>query len=138
MGPKMAELVAGIIDRIKDRPPGPGRPPVPTVEVVETLRFFLRMEVQWRELRTADGRTSGSTLRRRLDEWHSAAIASIVKLAAAERGVVTGELGVSAWQAVLLVWPVRRRRRAWNGLSPRDSVPRTATSRIPCVSSMRG
>ena len=74
MGPKAAELVAGIIDRIEDRPLGPGRPPVPTVEVVETLRFFLREGVQWRELRAADGRASGSTLRRRLDEWHSIAL----------------------------------------------------------------
>ncbi len=46
MGPTAAELVAGIIDRTGDRPPGPGRPPVPTVEVVETLRFFLREGVQ--------------------------------------------------------------------------------------------
>jgi hypothetical protein len=27
-----------------------------TVEVIETLRFFLREGVQWRELRAADGR----------------------------------------------------------------------------------
>lgn len=74
MGPKMAELVSGIIDRIEDRPLGPGRPPVPTVEVVETLRFFLREGVQWRELRATDGRASGSTLRRRLDEWHAMAV----------------------------------------------------------------
>ena len=42
----VAELVAGIIDRIEDRPPGPGRPPVPTAEVIETLRFFVREGVQ--------------------------------------------------------------------------------------------
>ncbi|HEV7372241.1 IS5 family transposase [Arenibaculum sp.] len=74
MGPKVAELVAGIIERIEDRGHGPGRPPVPTVEVVETLHFFVREGVQWRELRAADGCSSGSTLRRRLDEWHSMAV----------------------------------------------------------------
>ena len=74
MGPKVAELVARIIDRIEDRPLGPVRPPVPTVEVIETLRFFVREGVQWRELRAADGRALGSTLRRRLDEWHSRAV----------------------------------------------------------------
>jgi transposase len=44
------------------------------VEVIETLRFFLREGVQWRELRGVDGRASGSTLRRRLDEWHRTAL----------------------------------------------------------------
>ncbi|WP_236025129.1 hypothetical protein [Arenibaculum pallidiluteum] len=74
MGPKAAELVAGIIDRIEDRPPAPGRPPVPTVEVVETQRFFLREGGQWRELRALAGRASGSTLRRRLNGWHATAL----------------------------------------------------------------
>jgi transposase len=67
-------LVASIIDRIEDRRLGPGRPPVPTVEVIGTLRFFVREGVQWRELRATDGRVSGSTLRRRLDEWHATAL----------------------------------------------------------------
>jgi hypothetical protein len=44
MGPKAAALVAGIIDQIEGRPLGPGRPPVPTIKVVETLRFFVREE----------------------------------------------------------------------------------------------
>jgi hypothetical protein len=69
MASRAAELVAGIIDRIEDRPYGTGRPPQPTVEVVETLRFFVREGVQWRQLRAAAGRACGSTLRRRLDEW---------------------------------------------------------------------
>src|SRR3954453_16563674 len=60
-------LVAGIIDRLEDRPWRPGRPPLPTIEVVETLHFFVREGVQWRQLRAAAGRASGSTLRRRLD-----------------------------------------------------------------------
>ena len=68
MATRAAELVAGIIDRIEGRPYGTGRPPLPTIEVVETLRFFVREGVQWRELRAAAGRACGSTLRRRLDE----------------------------------------------------------------------
>src|SRR3954464_1272705 len=42
--------------------------------LVETLRFFLREGVQWRELPGADGRASGSTLRRRLREWRDTAV----------------------------------------------------------------
>src|SRR5947209_18845272 len=68
-----AALVAGIIDRIEGRPYRTGRPPLPTIEVVETLRFFVREGVQWRELRAAAGRACGSTLRRRLDGWGATA-----------------------------------------------------------------
>jgi transposase len=74
MGPKAAALVAGIIDQIEGRPLGPGRPPVPTIKVVETLRFFVREGVQWRELRATAGRACGSTLRRRLGDWGATAL----------------------------------------------------------------
>ena len=74
MGPKAAALVAGIIDQIEGRPLGPGRPPVPTIKVVETLRFFVREGVQWRELRATAGRACGSALRRRLDDWGATAL----------------------------------------------------------------
>ena len=74
MASKAAALVAEIIDRIEDRPLGTGRPPMPTIKVVETLRFFIREGVQWRELRATADRASGSTLRRRLDDWHAAAV----------------------------------------------------------------
>jgi transposase len=74
MASRAAELVAEIIDGIEGRPHGGGRPPVPTVEVVETLRFFVREGVQWRELRATAGRACGSTLRRRLDEWSGTAL----------------------------------------------------------------
>ena len=67
MASRAAALVAGIIDRIEDRPCGTGRPPLPTIEVVETLRFFVREGVQWRQLRAAAGRACGSTQRRRLE-----------------------------------------------------------------------
>ena len=81
MGPKAATWVAGIIDRIEDRPLGTGRPPTPTIKVVETLRFFVREGVQWRELRATTGRASGSTLRRRLDAWSATAVLRRVHVA---------------------------------------------------------
>ena len=74
MGSRAAALVAGIIDRIEDRPLGTGRPPVPTIKVVEALRFFVREGVEWRELRAIVGRASGSTLRRRLDDRSASAL----------------------------------------------------------------
>ena len=73
-----AAWVAGIIDRLEDRPYRTGRPPL---EVVETLRFFVREGVQWRELRAAAGRACGSTLRRRLDEWSATALLRQVHVA---------------------------------------------------------
>ena len=66
---RAVELVARIIDGLEDRRYGTGRPPMPTIKVVETLRFFVREGVQWRELRAEAGRACGSTLRRRLDGW---------------------------------------------------------------------
>jgi transposase len=81
MASRAAALVAGIIDRIEGRPYGTGRPPLPTVEVVEALRFFVREGVQWRELRAAAGRACGSTLRRRLDEWSATALLRRVDVA---------------------------------------------------------
>jgi transposase len=68
------QLVAAIIDSIERRPSTTGRPPLPTIKVVETLRYFLREGVQWRELRATVGRACGSTLRRRLDSWHATAL----------------------------------------------------------------
>src|SRR3954453_11142803 len=81
MASRAAALVAGIIDRIEGRPYRTGRPPLPTIEVVETLRFFVREGVQWRELRAAAGRACGSTLRRRLDEWSATALLRRVHVA---------------------------------------------------------
>jgi len=74
MASRAVALVAGIIDQIEGRPLGPGRPPAPTIKVVETLRFFVREGVQWRELRATAGRACGSTLRRRLDDWGATAL----------------------------------------------------------------
>src|SRR3954453_12763902 len=75
------ELVAGISDRIAARPYRTGRPPLPTVEVVGTLRSFVREGVQWRELRATAGRACGSTPRRRLDGWSATAVLRRVHVA---------------------------------------------------------
>ena len=74
MASRATELVAGIIDSIADQPLTAGRPPLPTIRVVETLRFFVREGVQWRELRASAGRACGSTLRRRSDGWSATAL----------------------------------------------------------------
>ena len=74
MGPKAVELVASVIDQLEERLVSTGRPPRPTIKVVETLRFFVREGVQWRELRASARRACGSTLRRRLDGWSTTAL----------------------------------------------------------------
>src|SRR5215213_11936249 len=108
MAARAAALVAGIIDRIEERAPGTGRPLLPTVEVVETLRFFLREGVQWRELRAAAGRACGSTLRRRLDEWSATALLRRVH-AALIRMVRSGP-EVASWDVVVDSCSVRAER----------------------------
>jgi len=94
-----AALVAGIIDRIEGRPYRTGRPPMPTIEVVETLRFFVREGVQWRELRAAAGRASGSTLRRRLDGWGATALLRRVHVALVR--MVRAGPEVAVWDVVV-------------------------------------
>ncbi|WP_109096883.1 IS5 family transposase [Azospirillum sp. TSH64] len=119
MGPTIADLVARIIDRIEDRPIGAGRPPMPPVEIIETLRFFLREGVQWRELRAADGRASGSTLRRRLDEWHTTALLRRVH-AVLIRMARSGP-DVAAWNVVVGSCSVRAKHGGdLTGPSPTD------------------
>jgi transposase len=108
MASRVAELVAGIIDRIEDRPYGTGRPPLPTIEVVETLRFFVREGVQWRELRAAAGRACGSTLRRRLDDWSGTALLRQVHVALI-RMVRSGPEAAS-WDVVVDSCSVRAER----------------------------
>src|SRR4051794_5901589 len=109
MATRAAELVAGIIDRIEGRPYRTGRPPLPTVEVVETLRFFVRGGVQWRELRAAAGRACGSTLRRRLDEWSATALLRRVPVALV-RMVRAGPGAAASWDVVVDSCPVRAKR----------------------------
>jgi transposase len=74
MGPTACGLVAGLIDSIEGWCSDQGRPRCPTERVVETLRFFLREGVQWRELRATGDRVCGATLRRRITEWSAAAL----------------------------------------------------------------
>src|SRR3954466_7302705 len=99
MASKATALVAGIIDRIEGRPLSTGRPPMPTIRVVETLRFFVREGVQWREVRAAAGRACGSTLRRRLDSWSATALLRQVHTALV-RMVRSGPEGAS-WGVVV-------------------------------------
>ena len=105
---RATELVAGIIDRLEGRPYRTGRPPLPTVEVVETLRFFVREGVSWRELRAAAGRACGSTLRRRLDEWSATALLRRVHVVLI-RMVRSGSEAAS-WDVVVDSCSVRAKR----------------------------
>jgi hypothetical protein len=105
---RAAELVAGIIDRLEGRPQRTGRPPLPTVEVVETLRFFVREGVQWRELRAAAGRACGSTLRRRLDDWGATALLRRVHVALIR--MVRAGPEVASWDVVVDSCSVRAKR----------------------------
>ena len=108
MASKAAELVAGIIDRLEDRPLGTGRPPVPTVRVIETLRFFVREGVQWRELRAMVGRACGSTLRRRLEGWSATALLRRVHVALVR--MVRSGPGIAPWDVVVDSCSVRAKR----------------------------
>jgi hypothetical protein len=103
-----AALVAGIIDRIEGRPYRTGRPPLPTIEVVETLRFFVREGVQWRELRATADRACGSTLRRRLDVWGATALLRRVHVALIR--MVRAGPGVAPWDVVVDSCSVRAKR----------------------------
>ena len=108
MGPRAAVLVAGIIDRIENRPYGTGRPPMPTVKVVETLRFFVHEGVQWRELRATTGRACGSTLRRRLDEWSTTAVLRRIHVALVR--MVRAGPEITPWDVVVDSCSVRAKR----------------------------
>jgi transposase len=108
MGPSAAALVAGLIDRIEDRPPRTGRPHLPTIKVVEALRFFVREGVQWRELRATAGRASGSTLRRRLDEWSATAVLRRVHVALVR--MVRAGPDAAPWDVVVDSCSVRAKR----------------------------
>jgi len=108
MGPKAAALVAGIIDRFEDQPLGTGRPPMPTIKVVEALRFFVREGVQWRELRATAGRACGSTLRRCLDDWSAVALLRRVHLALVR--LVRAGPEIASWDVVVDSCSVRAKR----------------------------
>ena len=108
MASRAAELVAGIIDRIEGRPYRTGRTSLPTVKVVETLRFFVREGVQWRELRATVDRACGSTLRRRLDGWSATALLRRVHVALIR--MVRAGPGIAPWDVVVDSCSVRAKR----------------------------
>src|SRR3954471_24003472 len=108
MASRAAELVAAIIDRIEGRPYGTGRPPLPTIKVVETLRFFVRGGVQWRGRRGPAGRACGSPLRRRLDGWGATALLRRVHVALVR--MVRAGPEVAAWDVVVDSCSVRAKR----------------------------
>src|SRR3712207_4718812 len=108
MAPRAAELEATIIDGIEGRPFGTGRPPMPTVKVVEALRFFAREGVQWRELRATAGRVCGSTLRRRLDDWSTTAVLRRVHVVLIR--MVRSGPEVAPWDVVVDSCSVRAKR----------------------------
>src|SRR3954452_9943930 len=119
MATMLSALVAGIIERIEGRPYRTGRPPLPTIEVVETLRFFVREGVQWRELRAAAGRPCGSTLRRRLDGWGATALLRQVHVALIR--MVRAGAEVAAWDVVVDSCSVRAKRGGeLSGPNPTD------------------
>src|SRR4051812_45491765 len=110
MGPTACGLVADLIDWIEGPRGEQGRPRCPTEAVVETLRFFLREGVQWRELRATGDRVCGATLRRRLMEWSAAALLRRVH-AMLIRMVRSGpEAAAAAWDVVIDSCSVRAKR----------------------------
>lgn len=108
MASRAAALVAGIIDLIEDRPRRTGRPPLPTIKVVEALRFFVREGVRWREPRATAGRASGSTLRRRLDDWSATALLRRVHVALVR--MVRAGPEAAPWDVVVDSCSVRAKR----------------------------
>jgi len=50
MGPTVADSVAGINDRMEDRPTSPARRSMSTAEVDAIIRVFLREDVKWRKI----------------------------------------------------------------------------------------
>ncbi|MCW2243548.1 IS5 family transposase [Azospirillum canadense] len=118
---RVVELVAGVIDQIERANPVTGRPPVTTSTILETLRFFLREGVQWRELRASQDRASGSTLRRQLMEWSATALLRRVH-AVLIRMVRSGpEAAARTWDVVVDSCSVRAKRGgAFTGPNPTD------------------
>jgi transposase len=108
MAARAVELVAAVIDRIEGRANRTGRPPMPTIKVVETLRFFVREGVQWRELRATAGRACGATLRRRLEDWSAVALLRRVHVALLR--MVRSGPEIVPWDVVLDSCSVRAKR----------------------------
>jgi transposase len=125
MGPTACGLVAGLIDWIEGRHGDYGRPRCRTEAVIETLRFFLREGVQWRQLRAIGDRVCGATLRRRLMQWSTTALLRHVH-AALVRMVRSGpEAAAAAWDVVIDSCSVRAKRGGeLTGPNPTDRAKR--------------
>src|SRR3954463_6736297 len=125
MGATACGLVAGLIDWIEGRHSDQGRPRCPTEAVVETLRFFLREGVQWRELRAPGDRGGGAALRRRRMGGGAEALLHRVH-AALIRMVRSGpEAAAAAWDVVIDSCSVRAKRGAeLTGPNPTDRAKR--------------
>ena len=129
MASKATALVAGMIDRIEGRPLTTGRPPMPTIRVVETLRVFIREGVQWRELRAAAGRACGSTLRRRLDSWSATALLRQVHTALVRMARAGPE--VASWEVVVDSCSVRA-KHGGEPILPRSHRSGQDRHQVPC------
>src|ERR671926_256312 len=125
MGPTTCGLVASVIDWIEGPRSDQGRPRCPTEVVIETLRFFLREGVQWRELRATGDRVCGATLRGRLTEWSSTALLRRVHVALVRMVRSGPEAAAAAWDVVIDSCSVRAKRGgALTGPNPTDRAKR--------------
>ncbi|MCW2240684.1 IS5 family transposase [Azospirillum canadense] len=78
------------------------------LRTIRTLRFLVREGIQWRELRATDGRASGSTLRRRLDDWHATGVLRRVHAVLVRMARSSPEAG--AWDVAVDSCSVRAKR----------------------------
>jgi transposase len=70
MNRRTLDLIATVMDACGGgHEQGRGHPPADTVRVLATLRQFVREGTPWRSLRATADKVSGSTLRRRLQDW---------------------------------------------------------------------
>jgi len=93
--------VASLIDEIEGSRNDRRHPRSPTKAVFETLRFFLREGVQWRELWATADRASGSTLRRCLSEWSATALLRRAHAALVRMARSGPEAAAAAWDVVV-------------------------------------
>jgi transposase len=70
MEPRILAMIATVMEACTGRGERRrGHPPAATVRVLASLRRFLREGTPWRSLRATPAEASGSTLRRRLEDW---------------------------------------------------------------------
>lgn len=120
-------LISEIIERLEERAADRGRPRLPVEDVVATLQFFLREGVQWRALPASRGRASGSTVRRRLRDWHDTAL--LTRVHAVLLRMVRCDLKTAAreWDVIVDSCSVRARHGGdLTGPNPTDRGKRGA------------